>query len=58
MAHKPGGLARIARRLADAGVNIEALFPIGMEGDEVSVAIVADDPAKAREALSGATAAG
>ncbi len=58
MAHRPGGLARAARRLADAGVNIDAAFPIGMQGDEVNVAIVADDPAKAREALSGAAAAG
>jgi hypothetical protein len=58
MSHRPGSLARTARRLADAGVNVEAAFPIGMQGDEVSVAIVTDDPARARQSLSGATAAG
>ena len=31
---KPGMLADAARRLADAGVNIEALFPTGMEGEQ------------------------
>ena len=58
MSHQPGSLARTARRLADAGVNIEAAFPIGMQGGEVNVAIVTDNPAKARQSLSGATAAG
>jgi hypothetical protein len=50
--HEPGTLAQAARRLAQAGVNIEAIFPTGMEGSEVSVAFVTDQPAKAKESLA------
>ncbi len=52
--HEPGTLAKAARRLADAGINIEALMPIGMEGNEVHVAFVTSEPAKARQVLAGA----
>jgi hypothetical protein len=48
----PGALAKVTRRLADAGVNIEALLPTGMQGNEVTVAFVTSDPAKARSTLS------
>jgi hypothetical protein len=54
IASAPGSLAKVTRRLADAGVNIEAVMPIGMHGDEVSVAFVTSDPAKARSILSHA----
>jgi hypothetical protein len=50
----PGALAKVTRRLADAGVNIEALLPTGMQGNEVTVAFVTSDPAKARSILSQA----
>jgi hypothetical protein len=50
--HEPGSLAKAARRLADARVNIEAIFPTGMQGQDVSVAFVTDQPAKAKEALA------
>jgi hypothetical protein len=50
----PGSLAKVTRRLADAGVNIEALMPTGMQGSEVSVAFVTSDAAKARNVLSQA----
>jgi hypothetical protein len=50
----PGSLAKAARRLADAGVNIEALLPTGMEGDHVTVAFVTSDPTKASQILSHA----
>jgi hypothetical protein len=50
--HEPGSLAKAARRLADEGVNIEAIFPTGMSGDGVSVAFVTSNPAKAKEALA------
>ena len=50
----PGSLAKACRRLADGGVNIEALMPTGMEGDQVMVAFVTGDPAKARQILSTA----
>ena len=51
---EPGTLAKAARRLADAGINIEALLPIGMQGNEVHVAFVTSDAAKARQVLSSA----
>lgn len=50
--HVPGSLAKAARRLADAGINVEALFPTGMQGTDVSVAFVTDNPVKAKEALA------
>jgi hypothetical protein len=49
---KPGSLARACRRLADGGVNIDALMASGMEGDQVTMAFITSDAAKAREILS------
>jgi hypothetical protein len=49
--NRPGTLAEAARRLADAGVNIEAALPTGMSGNNVIVAFATSDPAKARQAL-------
>ena len=49
-----GALAKAARRLADAGINIEAALPVGMEGNEVHVAFATSDAAKARQVLSSA----
>ena len=54
MRHEPGTLGSTARRLADAGVNIEAIMPTGMSGSEVTVAFMTDNPAKAREVLASA----
>ena len=54
LAHTPGSLGQAARRLADAGVNIEAIFPTGMSGNEVQVGFVTDNPIKARDILSTA----
>lgn len=51
---EPGALAKATRRLADAGVNIEALLPIRLEGNEAHVGFVASDPVRAREVLTGA----
>ena len=48
---KPGTLAAVAKKLADAGVNIEAAMPVGMAGGKVSVAFATDQPAKARELI-------
>ena len=52
--NEPGSLAKATRRLADENVNIEAIMPIGMEGNEVHVAFVTSDAAKARQVLSAA----
>jgi len=57
LANEPGSLAKAARRLASAGVNIEAIFPTGMTGHDVQVAFVTDNATKARELLAS-TAAG
>lgn len=51
LANKPGTLGQVARRLADAGVNIEAAIPTGMSGGNVHLAFATDNPAKAKEAL-------
>jgi hypothetical protein len=55
---RPGSLGTAARRLADAGINIEALLPTGMSGSRITVAFAVDDPAKAREALGDLAAVG
>jgi hypothetical protein len=51
LTNKPGSLAEVARRLAKAGVNIEAAFTTGMAGSNVHVAFATDNPAKAKETL-------
>jgi hypothetical protein len=48
---RPGSLAAAARRIADAGVNIDAIFATGMDGGRVTLAIAVDDVAAARSAL-------
>jgi hypothetical protein len=48
---QPGSLGAAARRLAEKGVNIEAVIPTGMQGSRVSVAFGVNDAAAAREAL-------
>jgi len=53
----PGSLAKAARRLADGGVNIEALVLTGMQGNDINVAFVTSDAAKARSILSTAGSA-
>jgi len=54
---KPGTLADAARRLANAGVNIEALFPIGMDSGKVGVLFAVDNASAAGAALGELTAA-
>ncbi|MFL5756201.1 MAG: hypothetical protein ACJ77N_07845 [Chloroflexota bacterium] len=53
---QPGTLAQAARRLADAGVNVEAVMPIGMDGTNVKVVFVTADGSGARSALQAMTA--
>jgi hypothetical protein len=53
----PGSLAKASRRLADGGVNIEALLLTGMQGNDINVAFVTSDAAKARSILSTAGSA-
>lgn len=48
---KPGTVAAAARRLGDAGVNIELLTPVGMRDGKVTVAFGVDKAEEARRAL-------
>jgi hypothetical protein len=48
---RPGGMAAIARELADAGVNIYGHLFLGRWGDRAMFAFVVDDPATARPIL-------
>jgi len=57
LGNEPGTLALVARRLANAGVNIEAALPTGMESGKVNVAFATDNPAKAREVIGERVAA-
>ena len=56
--NKPGSLAAAAKKLADAGINIEAALQTGMSGENVSIAFATDQPAKARELLGAAVPTG
>jgi hypothetical protein len=51
MRHEPGSLARVCRRLVDAGIDIQALLPVGMEGTQIEFGFVTDDPVRTREIL-------
>jgi hypothetical protein len=48
---RPGGMARVARQLADAGVNIHGHLFLGRWGDRAMFAFVVDDPDRARPIL-------
>jgi hypothetical protein len=56
LAHQPGTLARASRRLAEAGINIEAVMATGMQGNDVTVAFVTADPSRTKEILAHAGA--
>ena len=56
LTNSPGSLGKAARRLSNAGVNIEAILPTGMSGNNVSVAFVTNNPAKTKEILATAGA--
>ena len=49
--HHPGTLAAAASRIAAAGVNVESMFPIGMDGGRVLIAFGVSDVDAARAAL-------
>ena len=48
---KPGGMAKLARALADAGVNVHGHLFLGRWSDRATFAFVVDDPEKARPIL-------
>ena len=49
--NRAGELARVGHRLSEVGVNLQALYVTGLVDNLVELAIVADDPEKARQAL-------
>jgi hypothetical protein len=49
--NKAGELAEIANKLAKQGVNLNAIYLTGIVDDMVELAIIADDPKKARKLL-------
>lgn len=48
---RPGVLADVARNLANAGVNIEAILPTGMEAGKITVAFGVDNIEAAKSVL-------
>jgi hypothetical protein len=48
---RPGGMARVSRALADAGINVYGHLFLGRWGDRAMFAFVVDDPEKARPIL-------
>ena len=49
--NKPGVLATITDRLGDAGINLEALYVTGIADDLMELAVVSDNPKKAKKIL-------
>jgi hypothetical protein len=49
--NKPGVLANVTSRLGEAGVNLEAIYITGIADDLVELAIVSDNPKKAKKVL-------
>src|SRR5206468_897723 len=49
--NEPGGMARLSRELADAGVNIYGHLFLGRWGDRAMFAFVVDNPDQARPIL-------
>jgi len=45
------GLGEVASKLANAGLNIQAIYVIGLEGELVEVALAVDDFKKAKKVL-------
>jgi hypothetical protein len=49
--NKAGELAGVAAKLSNAGLNVHALYVIGLEGDLVELAFAVDDAKKAKKVL-------
>jgi hypothetical protein len=49
--NQAGEVADVTSKLANAGLNIQALYVIGLEGDLVELAIAVDDVKKAKKTL-------
>ncbi len=49
--NRAGELTGVAAKLADAGLNLEAVYVVGLADDLVELAIAVDDVKKAKKAL-------
>jgi hypothetical protein len=49
--NKAGEVALVADKLSNAGLNLQAMYVIGLDGDLVELAIAVDDVKKAKKAL-------
>jgi hypothetical protein len=49
--NRAGELADLADRLSNAGVNLQAAYVVGLEGDLVELAVAVDDVKKAKKVL-------
>ncbi len=49
--NKAGALADVSTKLADAGINLRAVYLVGLAGDLVELAFVTDDVKKAKKLL-------
>jgi len=49
--NEPGQLGTVARKLADAGINIDTVYATAGEADKATVVLMTDDNARAAELL-------
>lgn len=49
--NKAGELTGVAAKLAEAGVNLLAVYVVGVSDDLIELAVVSDDPKKAKKLL-------
>ncbi|MGQ0816335.1 MAG: hypothetical protein ACT4O1_18050 [Gemmatimonadota bacterium] len=49
--NQAGQLANVTSRLGEAGINLEAIYTTGISDDLVELAIVSDNPKKAKKIL-------
>jgi acetolactate synthase small subunit len=49
--NKAGELGEVASKLSNAGLNVLAVYVIGLDGDLVDLAFAVDDPKKAKKVL-------
>lgn len=50
---RPGELAKIARRLARQGVNVESIYILGTKNGKTHIAMTVSDLARAKSAIGG-----
>jgi hypothetical protein len=49
--NRAGELENVAGKLGNAGVNLQAIYVVGLDGDLVELALATDEPKKAKKVL-------